>query len=79
MPRFVATVEDNSRPNFRHENDWFSWTLCRNIQGVPGGIVVARSGGKWRLVCFWCEHDKKVKAGFGATDQERTAVANFGL
>lgn len=46
------------------------YQACKKIVGVVGGNVVFGS----RLVAFWCGHEKKVKAGFGALPNERIQI-----
>ncbi len=53
------------------------YEAARDIVNTAGGIVVG--GTDARLVAFWCAHDHKIKAGFGATDTERTMIADYGL
>lgn len=50
------------------------YEACKRTVGVQGGIVIE---GKGRLVAFWCSYHKIVKAGFGATPDERTNIKNF--
>ena len=56
------------------------YKACRSIRNITGGLVL--DGSKYRknrLVAFWCDYDKRVKAGFGASDYEKDCIWNYFL
>jgi hypothetical protein len=55
------------------------YAACKTIQGVSGGIVLEYSKYRNRLVAFWCDYEKRVKAGFGANDYEKSQIWNYFL
>jgi hypothetical protein len=53
------------------------YRACRSIVQVQGGAVIRTEENG--LVAFWCDWDKKIKPGFGATSSERQAVEDYHL
>jgi hypothetical protein len=47
------------------------YTACAEIKGEINGCVFAYNH---RLVAFWDAFDQRVRAGFGATEAERTSI-----
>jgi hypothetical protein len=73
---YRSANENHTRKSVDFEKHML-FTACTTIIGEDGGIIVARNGYKWRLVAFWCDYSKSIKAGCDANDLEREAVANF--
>jgi hypothetical protein len=53
------------------------YTACEAIQGKSGGLVLTNRDNK--LVAFWCDYHKRVKAGFGSTPYESDKIWNYYL
>ena len=57
------------------------YNACKEIANHADAIVICakQNKPKARLVAFWCGWEHKVKAGFGATPQEREAIRDYRL
>ena len=74
---FVTLNDHNPKRAKKEFNGNHLYTACRDVQNEENGVVFRRVSGKLELVAFWCAWDKKVKAGFQATEMEKSQIWNF--
>lgn len=73
-PQIYKYRKESKRVPIKVNSNLSLYEACKRTVGIDGGIVIE---GKGRLVAFWCSHQKIVKAGFGATPDERSHIKNY--
>lgn len=75
---YTAANDHNHKRKQETFNKALLYTACASIKDEENGVVLERRFGKLELVAFWCSYDKKIKAGFQASEYERNIIVeNF--
>lgn len=71
---YTAANDHNPKRKLETFKEVILYGACASIQGEENGIVFKIRFGKQELVAFWCSYDKKIKAGFQASEYERKII-----